>query len=108
MLVEEALARILALQPNSTTAVQSSPQPVDLGSVIQNLANQFTSLMTLILTTIDSTVLILARLAYVTVILVGVLLYFTHVERRLGKDLIKGGIILAILAEFVFPLISKL
>ena len=85
-----------------------SPQPPDVGSIIQQLAQQFTSVMTSVLTTIDSTIVTIARLAYVTVLLLGVLLYFTHTERRLGKDLIKGGIILAVLSELVFPLISKL
>jgi len=81
--------------------------PSDLGNVIQQLAQQFTSTMGAILTTIDSTVIDIARLAYVTVLLLGILLYFTHVERRLGKDLIKGGVVLAVLSEFVLPAISK-
>ncbi len=82
--------------------------PAKMGDLIQQLAQQFTSIMTTALTTIDSTVVDLARLAYVTVLMVGVLLYFSHVERRLGKDLIKGGAALAILSEFVFPVITKL
>jgi hypothetical protein len=38
----------------------------------------------------------------------GLLLYFTHVNRRQGKDLVKGGVVLAVLSEFVFPGISRL
>jgi len=86
----------------------SDVPPPDIGSLIQSLAQQFTSLMTVVLTTIDTTVIQIARLAYVSVLLLGVLLYFTRVERRLGKDLIKGGVILAILSEFVFPLLVKI
>lgn len=86
----------------------SDVPPPDIGSMIQSLAQQFTSLMTTVLTTIDSTVIQLARLAYVTVLLLGILLYFTHAERRLGKDLIKGGVVLAVLSEFVFPALIKL
>jgi hypothetical protein len=88
--------------------VAAPPPPPDLGAAIQQLAAQFTALMTTLLSTIDSTVLVLVRLAYVTVLLLGILLYFTHVEKRLGKDLIKGGIVLAVLSEFVLPAISKL
>lgn len=84
-----------------------SVQPPDIGGLIQNLAQQFTSLMSTVLTTIDTTVIDVARLAYISVLLVGVLLYFTRVEKRLGKDLIKGGIVLAILSELVFPTIIK-
>ena len=79
-----------------------------MSTVIQQLAQQFTSMMSVVLTTVDSTVIDLARLAYVSVLMIGLLLYFTHVERRLGKDLIKGGVALAVLSEFVFPVISKL
>ena len=85
-----------------------TPQPPDWGAVVQQFAQQFTSLMTTILTTIDSTVVNVARVAYVTVLLLGVLLYFTRLERRLGKDLIKGGIVLAIISEVVVPAISRL
>jgi len=86
----------------------SEVPPPDIGGLIKSLAQQFTSLMTVLLTTLDTTVIQLARLAYVSVLLLGVLLYFTRVERRLGKDLIKGGVVLAVLTEFVFPALVKL
>jgi len=50
----------------------------------------------------------LSRIAYVTLLMLGLLLYYTHIERRLGKDLIKGGLALAIMSEFVFPVLAKL
>lgn len=39
--------------------------------------------------------------------IIGLKLYFTHVERRLGNDDINGGVVLAALSEFVFPVISR-
>jgi hypothetical protein len=84
------------------------PPPPDAGSVVQQLAQQFMAVMTTVLATIDTTIIDVARLAYVTVLLVGLLLYYTHVERRLGRDLIKGGVILAVLSELVFPYLVKL
>jgi len=107
MTMIEALVRVAVAELHGLGTLDAQ-QPPDLGSIIQQLAQQFTNLMTVLLTTIDSTVVAVARLAYVTVLLIGVLLYFTHADRRLGKDLIKGGIVLAILAEFVFPLVIKL
>ena len=83
-------------------------QPPDMGSVIQGLAQQFMSVASLLLTTINSVVIDISRLAYISILLLGLLLYFTHAERRYGKDLIKGGIILAVLSEFVFPWLNKL
>lgn len=71
--------------------------------MIQQFAQQFTATVTYLLATIDSTTMDLARVAYVTLLLVGILLYYTHVAQRLGKDLIKGGVALAVISEFVFP-----
>ena len=76
-------------------------------NLVQQFAQQFTSAVTALLATVDSTVVDLSRVAYVSLVMIGLLLYYTHIERRLGKDLIKGGVALAILSEFVFPVLSK-
>lgn len=82
--------------------------PPGAENLIQQLAQQFASTMTVLLTTVDSTVIGLTRIAYVSLLMIGLLLYYTHVERRLGKDLIKGGVALALISEFVFPVLTKL
>ena len=82
--------------------------PPGADNLIQRLAQQFASTVTVLLTTVDSTVIDLSRVAYVSLLMIGLLLYYTHVERRLGKDLIKGGVALAIISEFVFPVLTKL
>lgn len=102
-----ALAKV-ALNQLCGLGALGALQPPNLGSVIQQVAQHFTSVMTFILTTMDSTIVITALLACVAVLLLGVMLRYTNVERRLGKDLIKGGMVLTVLAEFVFPLISRL
>ena len=84
------------------------PSPPNAGNAVQQLAQQFMAIMTTVLATVDTTVLDIARLAYITVLMVGLLLYYTHIERRLGRDLIKGGVVLAVLAELVFPYLTKL
>jgi hypothetical protein len=83
------------------------PTPGGVDSLVQQLAQQFTSTMTFLLATVDTTVVDLVRVAYVTLLLIGVLLYYTHAAQRLGKDLIKGGVALAIISEFVFPWLVK-
>lgn len=83
-------------------------QPPDMGAVIQNLANQFITAASLLLTAVNSVVIDVSRLAYISILLIGLLLYFTHVDRRHGKDLIKGGVLLALLSEFVFPWLNRL
>ena len=81
--------------------------PPGAGNLIQQLAQQFTSAVTVLLATVDSTVIDISRVAYVSLLMLGLLLYFTHLERRLGKDLIKGGVALAIISEFIFPMLTK-
>ena len=83
-------------------------QPPDMGAVIQGLAQQFTSVASMFLTTVNSVVIDISRLAYVSVLLIGILLYFTHADTRHGKDLIKGGVLLAVLSEFVFPALNRI
>ena len=82
--------------------------PGGVENTIQQFAQQFTSAVTVLLATIDSAIIDLSRVSYVTLLMLGLLLYYTHIERRLGKDLIKGGVALAIVSEFVFPVLSKL
>lgn len=82
--------------------------PLGAGNLIQQFAQQFSSTVRVLLSVVDSTVVDLARVAYVTLLLVGILLYYTHVANRLGKDLIKGGVALAVISEFVFPWLVKL
>ena len=82
--------------------------PIGADNLIQQFAQQFSSAVTTLLSTVDSTVIDLARVAWVTLLLAGILLYYTHVANRLGKDLIKGGVALAVISEFVFPWLVKL
>jgi hypothetical protein len=82
--------------------------PSGAENVIQQFAQQFSSTLTALLATVDSTVIDIARVAYVTLLLLGILLYYTHIANRLGKDLIKGGVALALISEFVFPWLVKL
>jgi hypothetical protein len=96
---------IMEVAVNATgSALPLSP---DISSVIQQFAQQFGTVSAYLLTTINSAVIDVARLAYGSLLLLGLVLYYTHVERRLGKDLIKGGVVLALLIEFVFPYIVK-
>jgi hypothetical protein len=88
--------------------MSSIQPPPGADNLIQQFAQQFSATATFLLTTIDGTVVDITRVAYITILMVGVLLYFTHVATRLGKDLIKGGVALAIIVEFVFPWLVKL
>jgi hypothetical protein len=85
-----------------------TPQPPDLATAIQQFASQFATETAAVLSSVNSAVLDIARVAYVTCLLVGVLLYFTHLGRRLGKDLIVGGALLVVISEYVIPSVTAL
>ena len=48
---------------------------------------------------------VVARPVYILLILLGLILYFSHANKRLGKDMIKGGMALAILTEVLARLL---
>lgn len=88
--------------------MSSIQPPPGAESMIQQFAQQFSSTTTFLLSTVDAAVMDITRVAYVTILMVGALLYFTHASMRLGKDLMKGGVFLAVIVEFVFPWLIKL
>ena len=106
-MLETSLLLVLGYALAIAGQAQNLPSPPDIGTIIQQLAGEFAADATLVVGAINSTVVNLSRLAYVTALLVGVFLYSTHLEKRLGKDLVKGGLILAVLSEFIFPIISR-
>src|SRR5690242_18870222 len=83
-------------------------QSPDLATAIQQFASQFATETAAVLSSVNAAVLDIARVAYVTCLLVGVLLYFTHLSRRLGKDLIVGGALLVVISEYVIPSVTAL
>ncbi|MDG6973324.1 MAG: hypothetical protein JRM95_00650 [Nitrososphaerota archaeon] len=86
----------------------SIPPPPGVENQIQQFAQQFVTTTTFLLGVIDNTVIDIMRVAYVSLLIVGILLYYTHSAQRLGKDLIKGGVALAIISEFLVPWLVKL
>lgn len=94
---------LLPLAPQGAVA-----QPADLATAVQQWAAQFGVEAGQVLVAVDSAVIDITRAAYVTLFLVGFLLYFSHTNRRLGKDFITGGVALVILSEFVVPFIMRI
>ena len=103
---------LLLLAPAVASAIGlpilDAASPPDLGAAIQQFANQFAAETAAVLTTVNVALFDIARVAYVTCLLVGILLYYTHIGRRLGKDLIFGGVALVVLTEYVVPTVTAL
>ncbi len=89
------------------TLLESSQYP-DIGTVIQQFSGGFLTNASQFVTVLDSAAIHLMRLAYVTAFLIGALLYFTRLHKKLGGEMITGGLFLAVLSEFVLPALLKL
>lgn len=87
--------------------VQDIQSSADLPTEIQQIAQQFTAVATWVLGMVNTSMIEISRVAYISAVLIGVLLYSTHLAKRLGRDLIQGGLVLAILSEIIFPLVIK-
>jgi hypothetical protein len=83
-------------------------QPPDLMTAIVQFAGQFATGTGAVLSSLNLAVVDIARVAYLTCLLIGVLLYFTPVGRRLGKDLMLGGVLLVVVSEYLVPAVSAI
>ncbi|MGQ9782041.1 MAG: hypothetical protein ACUVQ8_07340 [Nitrososphaeria archaeon] len=72
----------------------------------EDLANRFLALAEKIISIVKVIVAQISRIAYTLVGMVGVLLYFSRFNKRIGIDLIKGAVILAVIVEVVFPFLT--
>ncbi len=104
--------------PNVLAAIESTlllapllldgSQYPDMARVIQQLSGGFVANATQFVVALDSAAIHLARLAYVTAFLIGALLYFTRLHKNLGREMVTGGLLLAVLSEFILPALIKL
>ena len=103
---------LLLLVPTVASAIGlpllDASAPPDLSTAIQQFASNFAAATASVLTTINVAVVDIIRVAYITCLLVGILLYYAHLGRRLGKDLIYGGVALIVLTEYVIPTVTAL
>jgi hypothetical protein len=91
----------------SATAA-SSASTSDIASVIQQFASQFANVGSAMLGSVDNAAVQIAKSAVVALIVLGVILYFTHVSKRLGKEFVEGGIILGFFTVFGVPFLMSL
>ncbi len=75
---------------------------------IQNFASGFATNMTAVTLTMDSAAVDIGKAAVVFLVISGILLWFTKVNRHLGKDLLKGGILIGLFIEFGVPVLMSI
>ena len=73
--------------------------------LIEEAIHSFSKAVVRIVSSLTEAITVIARSLYVCLIVLGLILRFTRIDWRMGGDLIKGGIALAILTELILPLI---
>lgn len=110
-------ALILDAIANATsTTVAGAPAQLDpaggnstgLVPAIQNFATGFATDMSAVTLSMDSAAVDIGKAAVVFLVIAGVLLWFTRVNKRLGKELLEGGILIGLFIEFGIPFLMSI
>jgi len=113
-LILAAVAKAATTATNSTAAAQAALSPAIPGNstsaqalvpALQGWVTSFAINATAVTTTMDNAALDIGKAAVVFLVLAGVILWFSHVEKHLGKELVKGGIVIGLFIEFLVPLL---
>jgi hypothetical protein len=75
---------------------------------IQGFANGFATNMSVVTLTMDNAAIDIGKAAVVFLVIAGVLLWFSRVNKHLGKDLVEGGVLIGLFIEFVVPVLMSI
>jgi hypothetical protein len=108
-------AVIAAASTTTTAVVAGAVQPVSNSTslsgiipAIQNFATGFAANASVVTLTMDNAAIDIGKAAVVFLVIAGVLLWFTRVNKHLGKELVEGGIFIGIFIEFVVPFLMSI
>ncbi|MDA4118143.1 MAG: hypothetical protein OK455_07350 [Thaumarchaeota archaeon] len=110
------MSAVIAAASTTTTAVAAGAvQPVSNSTslsgiipAIQNFATGFAANASVVTLTMDNAAIDIGKAAVVFLVIAGVLLWFTRVNKHLGKELVEGGIFIGIFIEFVVPFLMSI
>ena len=106
----QLLSPIVLLLSSLLLDVPGSPAPGSSApsSSVQQWVNQFSTSSTQVLQVVNTTFKSIMGVAWVTLISLGMLLYLTHLHRKMGKEFFFGGIAMAILVQFILPWLATI
>jgi hypothetical protein len=106
-----ATTTTVAAAPAKLAPVPSATNSTDISGfvpAIQNFASGFATNMSAVTLTMDSAAIDIGKAAVVFLVIAGILLWFTKVNKHLGKDLLKGGILIGLFIEFGVPVLMSI
>ena len=101
--VTTAPARLAPVLPGANSTAISGIVPA-----IQNFASGFATNMSAVTLTMDSAAVDIGKAAVVFLVISGILLWFTRVNKHLGKELVEGGILIGLFIEFGVPVLMSI
>ena len=101
--VAAAPAKLAPVSPTTNSTALSGIVPA-----IQNFASGFATNMSAVTLTMDSAAVDIGKAAVVFLVISGILLWFTRVNKHLGKELLKGGILIGLFIEFGVPVLMSI
>jgi hypothetical protein len=75
---------------------------------IQNFASGFATNMSAVTLTMDNAAVDIGKAAVIFLVIAGVILWFTRVNKHLGKELVSGGILIGLFIEFGVPVLMSI
>ena len=80
-------------------------QEDDSESILSGLMERLIAKVQMLVAMGTKFMLIVCRLSYSLMVLVGAYLYLTHINRHMGRDLVIGGLLLTLVAEVLWPVL---
>lgn len=97
------VAEVAAQAPAANSTSLSGIVPA-----IQNFANSFSVNISAVMLSLDTATIDIGRAVVVFLVIAGIVLWFTRVNRRLGKEFLAGGILIAFFVTYVVPFLMSI
>jgi len=97
------VAEVAAQAPAANSTSLSGLVPA-----ITGFANSFAVNMSAVMLSLDSAVIDVGKAAVVFLVIAGIVLWFTRINKRLGKELLVGGVLMAFFVTYVVPFLMSI
>ncbi len=104
MLLEPILADAGSL-PLDPVAPSLNSTASSIVPALQGWVTAFAANTVAVTSTLDNAALDIGKAAVVFLVIAGVVLWFSRVNKHLGKELVEGGVIIGLFIEFVVPIL---
>ncbi len=109
--IANAASTAVAAAPAQTAPAAPPANSTALSGVvpaIQSFANGFAANVSVVTLTMDNAAIDIGKAAVVFLVIAGVLLWFSRVNKHLGKELLEGGILIGLFIEFAVPVLMSI